>query len=110
MYKFVESQRAAFSVELLCQTLRVSRSVWYAWRNGTSHQVTVGDKQQEDQVIIVFHEHRRRYGARRIVAELQVLGIEIGYHRVRNIMKKYGLKAIQQHRPSDSLVCSSYYR
>lgn len=64
MYRFVESQQAVYPIRLLCQTLKVSRSAWYAWRNGTSHQITSGDKQQEDQVIAVFNEHRRRYGAR----------------------------------------------
>ena len=95
MYKFVESQQAVYPVELLCQTLKVSRSAWYAWCSGMSHQISSGNRQQEDQVITVFNEHRRRYGARRVVAELQGRGIEIGYHKVRSIMKKYGLKAIQ---------------
>lgn len=95
MYRFVESQQAAYPVALLCQTLKVSRSAWYAWYNGASHRTTSSDQQQEDQVSAVFWEHRRRYGARRIVAELQGQGISIGYHKVRSIMKKHGLKAIQ---------------
>lgn len=77
MYRFVESQRAAYPVELLCQTLEVNRSSWYGWRNGTSHRITSRDEQQEDQVIAIFNEHRRRYGARRVVAELQSRGVRV---------------------------------
>lgn len=95
MYKFVENQQEEHPIEFLCQTLRVSRSAWYAWRKGDSYQATSGTQYQEEQVLAVFNEHRRRYGARRLIAELQGRGIEIGYHKVRSIMKKYGLKAIQ---------------
>ena len=95
MYRFVESQQAAYPIELLCQTLKVSRSAWYAWRKGASHRITPSDKQQEDQVIALFGKHRRRYGARRLFAELQSRSIDVGYHRVRRIMQKHGLKAIQ---------------
>ncbi|WP_150091308.1 IS3 family transposase [Adhaeribacter rhizoryzae] len=42
-----------------------------------------------------FLEHRRRYGVRRLVAELQDKGLEIGAYKVRLVLQKYGLKAIQ---------------
>ncbi len=108
MYEFVESQQGEHSIALLCETMHISRSTWYAWRTGASYRISTADAQQEDQVRTVFQAHRRRYGARRIVAELQAQSVEIGYHRVRSIMKKLGLKAIQRHRPSDPFVHTPY--
>jgi transposase InsO family protein len=43
----------------------------------------------------VFFRHSRRYGSRRIEAELKAEGVEMGRHRIRKIMKEEGLRAIQ---------------
>ena len=50
----------------------------------------------EQTIIDIFWDHKRRYGARRIMAELADLGIHIGRARVRSIMKHNGLEAIHQ--------------
>jgi len=46
-------------------------------------------------VSAAFLRHSRRYGSRRIHAELQAEGFAIGRHRIRRLMKEQGLKAIQ---------------
>jgi putative transposase len=43
----------------------------------------------------VFDEHKKRYGSRRIVAELQAQGLPIGRLRVRKWMKEQSLRAIR---------------
>jgi putative transposase len=43
----------------------------------------------------IFWEHRRRYGARRIVRELAARGEACGTHRVSRLMRQMGLRAIQ---------------
>lgn len=43
----------------------------------------------------IFEEHRRRYGSRRIAAELKATGIRAGRYRVRRFMIEQGLRAIQ---------------
>jgi len=43
----------------------------------------------------VFWRHSRRYGSRRITAELKAEGIVIGRHRIRKLMREQDLKAIQ---------------
>ena len=43
----------------------------------------------------VFHQHRRRYGARRIVADLKHQGIHCGRARVTKLLQITGLSAIQ---------------
>lgn len=52
-------------------------------------------QQLEEQVVEIFSEHRRRYGVRRICAELKERGIKAGKHKCRRIMHKQGLRAIQ---------------
>lgn len=49
----------------------------------------------EQQVIKAFSAHRRRYGIRRLLPELQDQGLKIGHYKVRGILRRHGLKAIQ---------------
>ena len=51
--------------------------------------------EQRSAVKNVFDEHRRRYGSRRIKAELNDSGIKIGRHQVIKLLREQGLKAIQ---------------
>ena len=48
-----------------------------------------------DQVTKVFWRHARRYGSRRITAELRAEGCAAGRARVRRVMRERGLRAIQ---------------
>ena len=43
----------------------------------------------------VFSDHKRRYGARRIAAQLKAQGKAMGRWRVRKQMKNLALKAVQ---------------
>ena len=69
MYQFVKQQCSQYPVEALCQVLGVSRSAYYAFAAGQTHQSAAKKKQQEADVITVFRDHKRRYGSRRIVKE-----------------------------------------
>ncbi|MBD0299552.1 MAG: IS3 family transposase [Nitrososphaera sp.] len=55
------------------------------------------EKQNQMEALIIqsFQEHRRRYGVRRLVAELKAEGRQIGKHRVQGVLRHNGLKAIQ---------------
>lgn len=46
-------------------------------------------------VRMIFHQHRRRYGARRIAKELHDRGHPCGRHRVAELLQIQGLRAIQ---------------
>lgn len=113
IYSFIESQREYHSVELMCELLKVSRTgppggAYYAFRNGESYKQSQQELETEKAFVASFWEHKRRYGVRRLVPELQEKGIGISYHQGRKIMRKWGLKAIQRHRPSDTLFHSSH--
>jgi putative transposase len=99
-------------VAALCQTLDVSRSGYYAWRQGCRSSRAEEDRCLTPQVRAVFREHKRRYGARRIVRELSKHGTCCGPRRVGRLMREMGLKAIQpksfRPRTTDSRHCLGY--
>ena len=90
VYRFISGEAGNYPLAVLCRVLRVSRSGYYAWCD----RPEVPD-QFAREVTEVFEKHRRRYGSRRITAELKAEKVRIGRRRVRRLMRKQGLKAIQ---------------
>jgi putative transposase len=75
--------------------LQINRSCFYEWRNKRTHQLKIENKILDQKVIAVFNEHKRRYGSRRIVAELNHQNVHISPYKVRKCLSANGLKAIQ---------------
>lgn len=82
---------------MLCRTLKVSRSAYYGWQGQKAGVAGEKKNEMEQSIIQVFREHRRRYGVRRIAAELKANGVEAGAYKVRKVLREHGLKAIQPH-------------
>jgi len=83
------------STAVVCAVLDVSRSAYYAWQSGAASLRATRDEELAPLVRAVFWRHRRRYGARRIAAELADLGQRVSPRRVAKLLKIQGLKAIQ---------------
>ena len=79
----------------LCDTLRVSRAGFYAWRQATDSARDARDRELLPLVRDIFWHHRRRYGARRIALDLHAMGEPCGVERVAKLLKMQGLRAIQ---------------
>lgn len=73
--------------------MQVSRSAYYEYLEPKEQKRE--QQHLEQQVVEVFCEHKRRYGVRRISAELKQRGARVGRYRCRRIMQRRGLKAIQ---------------
>jgi putative transposase len=97
VYAAVEAivQDDALSTASVCDVLGVSRSAYYAWRDGEPSDRERREAGLTPLVRAVFWKHRRRYGARRIAAELADLGETCSPRRVAKVLKTQGLRAIQ---------------
>lgn len=81
---------------MLCRVLGVSRSAYYSWKQHKQGIAEQSNKAVEQHIISIFEQHRRRYGVRRIAAELKATAkIKAGVYTIRKIMKKHQLTAIQ---------------
>lgn len=91
--RFIQEESKGYTVIQLCEALGVSRSSYYR----CVKPVEINGEQSRLQELIreVFFRHSRRYGSRRVGAELKAEGVEMGRHRIRRIMKQEGLRAIQ---------------
>ena len=84
-----------FPVSVLCETLKVSRSAYYTWRQDELSSRRREDNRLMPMIRSIFREHRRRYGARRIAVELAARREPCGRRRVGRLMARMGLVAIQ---------------
>ena len=87
--RFLERQRGHYAVRELCQVLGVAPSACYAWRQRRQRPAW------EWAVCQAFARHARRYGTRRLRAELQAAGYPIGRYRIRRVLRQHELRAQQ---------------
>ena len=95
VYSAIEVLEQEHAVSFLCKTLRVSRSAYYAWRNGECSSRRKEDNRLRPMIRRIFWDHKRRYGARRISMALATRGECCGRRRVRRLMDEMELVAIQ---------------
>jgi putative transposase len=95
LYEFIKGHQSEFGTRVLCSVFGKSRSAFYAWLNGESHQLNAQKLSVKGEVKQVFELHKRRYGSRRIEVELKEKGFKAGRYQIRNRMQEQGLKAIQ---------------
>jgi putative transposase len=80
-------------MKLLCRTLGVSRSGFYAWskRDDTQRQ---NNKMKLVQAIEDIHlGSRKTYGSPRILKALRALGFTVSKARVERLMKEFGIRS-----------------
>ena len=97
-YEFIRMVGADFPIATLCELMQVSRTAYYRYQKGASYQPATSKQEPLRAVEEIFWQHQRRYGQRRVQAELQDSGYRIGRHRVRSLMQQRGLVAIQPFR------------
>ena len=91
MAQFIARERERYRVRALCQALDFSPATFY--RSLKEPEAAVD--QQLPALEAAFWRHSRRYGSRRLRAELQAEGQPIGRHKVRRLMRAQGLRAIE---------------
>jgi putative transposase len=78
--------------------MKVSEDAFYAWRRGKTYRLSRQKSELAMRVKEVFYLHRRRYGARRVSAELAASGVRVGRRLAGSLMKAQGLTAIAPKR------------
>jgi len=82
-------------VRLLCQLVEVPASGYYAWQQVQQQVVVKLELAWETALVKVFGVHKRCYGTRRLRVELRREGYRIGRQRLRTVMRRQGLYALQ---------------
>lgn len=79
----------------LCSLFDISRTAYYRYKRGKSHNQDSKYNRPKHEIRIEFIKNLKRYGSRRIKASLEQKGIKLGRQKVSEIMRTEGLRAIQ---------------
>lgn len=92
-FAFIAAEKASFPVEVLCETLGVSRSGFYAWHRRPESARASEDRRLRYALRIAHREHHQRYGSPRLQRELRARGLCVGRNRVMRLMRLDDLRA-----------------
>ena len=81
------------SIERMCQITGVSRAGFY--RSLQERAPVEEDMEVRSEIQKIFAEHKRRYGYRRVSAELRRRGMVVNHKRVARLMQEDNLLAVQ---------------
>jgi len=85
--------QGSLSIERMCLLARASRAGFYRFLK--EHLPSEEDIEVRSAIQQIALEHRRRYGYRRVTAELKRRGMPVNHKRVARIMREDNLLAVQ---------------
>ena len=92
-YPFIEAEKSRQrNVKRACELLKVSRSAYYAAREGEPSERAAQDAELAARVKAVHEESKGRYGAPRVHAQLRAQGQRHSRKRVARLMRQAGLQ------------------
>jgi transposase InsO family protein len=92
-FAFIEAEKASYPVSLMCRTLNVSRSGFYAWRTRPESPRSQRDQVLAKEVRRAHQESNETYGSPRVTKELASQGTQVSRKRVARLMREQGLCA-----------------
>jgi putative transposase len=90
------SMQGSLSIERMCQLAQVSRAGFY--RSLQEQRPVEEEMEVRSAIQQIAIEHRRRYGYRRISAELRRRGMPVNHKRVLRMMREDNLLAVKRRR------------
>jgi putative transposase len=103
-FRLIEDQRDVWPVRVMCDALSVSPSGYYAWRSRPESARKIANRELLVDIRRVHADHRGRYGAPRVHAELRAEGQSVSRKRIERIMHRHGIRA---HAPRRYRVCTT---
>lgn len=116
-YTFIVDRCGDLPTAVVCTTMGVSTSAFYAWKQSPISDRDLADAYLTDELFEIHRSSRRSYGSPRVHAELRLgQGVACGRKRVERLMRQAAIVGIHRHRrsgctrrdpdarPSDDLV------
>ena len=99
VHPFIEAEKVAGAgVERACRLLEVSRSAFYARRNGAPSKRSTTDVTLTAEIRSIHATSKGTYGSPRVHAELADRGSEVGRRRVTRLMREAGIEGRHKRR------------
>ena len=92
-FRLIEDHRDLWPVRIMCDALSVSPSGFYDWRLRPESSRKIANRELLADIRRIHAQHRERYGAPRIHAELRAEGHAVSRKRVARVMRQHGVRA-----------------
>ena len=106
-YVFIRNHRGAFPVDLMCRTLEVGSSGFYAWLNRPESPRNRENQQLLMEIKAVHKRSRTTYGSPRIHAQLNESGHACSRYRVARLMRQHGI--VSKHKRKFKVTTNSVH-
>ena len=93
-YVFIKTHSKQFSITLMCQLFKVSRSGFYAYCTRPLSSRQRANEELDKKISTIFNDHKKRYGSPRITRVLKSHNEHCSHTRVARRMKEMGLVAV----------------
>ena len=97
-FGFIAKHRGVWPVNLICETLGVSRGGFYAWLTRPPSDRSRKDEILTAQVRQSFLRSDRTCGARRVWSDVLEQGLSCGLHRIERLMREQASRARPRRR------------
>jgi hypothetical protein len=98
IFGFMKSRQAKYRIAMLCRTLEISASGYYAWSTRPPSVRDISDMLLGDRIEALWRESRETYGHPRIQADLIDEGIHVSDKRVARLMKERNIHGASRHK------------
>ena len=92
-FRFIQTEKANFTIAGMCRVLQVARSGYYAWCKRLESARWLRDRRLLRRIRTSFYESRRTYGSPRVHRDLLADGERVGRKRVARLMREEGLQS-----------------
>ncbi len=106
-YVFIRGHREAFPVDLMCRTLEVGSSGFYAWLKRPESPRCQENRWLLMEIKVVHEKSRKTYGSPRIHAELNENGTACSQYRVARLMRQHGI--VSKHKRKFRVTTNSVH-
>ena len=97
-FGFIQTEKATYPVRVLCRTLQVSASGFYAWCKREWSKRAKKDAALRVQILAAHAASDKTYGSPRIHEELKTAGEKVGRKRVARLMQDEGIEGQRKRR------------
>ena len=91
-YAWIREQGDLYGVTRMCRQLGVSRTGYCQWRTRPASERSMANAVLDARVAAIHAGTKRSYGRPRIVRDLRAQGVRVSHERVRNSLKRQGLR------------------
>jgi len=91
IFLYIAENEKTYSIRLMCSALEINRAVYHKWKSPFLSETQKRKIVLLEEIITIFNKFKKRYGSRRIAAELQIMGYKISSSTVYKYMHELDL-------------------